>query len=294
MTTARKVLSIAAGQIGYSRWEDPEQGTRYGRWYAQKTGTPWFGANGVPYCNMFTSWVLNQAGVKEPGAGMFAYVPYAINAYTQNGQRVRFDQARPGDLMCFDFTGSGVAGHIGFYEANRGGGTFSTIEGNTTSGTYGSQANGGVVARRVRHRLSVIAVLRPAYEKTATPGPIASAVECDGYWGQATTRLAQATYGTPIDGVVSSQPYSLATYCPGLTTGWELVPDNGAEGSQLVAILQKAFGATPDGIMGPETIRAMQKFYSTPVDGRIDAPSQLVATFQDRLNKYARRIGVIQ
>ena len=35
MATASEVLRIAAGEIGYSRWTDPQPGTKYGRWYAQ-------------------------------------------------------------------------------------------------------------------------------------------------------------------------------------------------------------------------------------------------------------------
>ena len=34
MATASEVLRIAAGEIGYSRWTDPQPGTKYGRWYA--------------------------------------------------------------------------------------------------------------------------------------------------------------------------------------------------------------------------------------------------------------------
>ena len=56
--SAADVIRIAAAEVGYSRWSDPEQGTKYGRWYAEKTGSGYYGTNGVPYCAMFVSWVM--------------------------------------------------------------------------------------------------------------------------------------------------------------------------------------------------------------------------------------------
>lgn len=47
------VLQVAAKELGYSRWNDPKNGTKYGRWYAELTHSPYFGSNGVPYCAMF-------------------------------------------------------------------------------------------------------------------------------------------------------------------------------------------------------------------------------------------------
>ena len=61
MATASEVLRIAAGEIGYSRWTDPQPGTKYGRWYAQSHGS-YYGASGVPFCAMFVSWVMSRAG----------------------------------------------------------------------------------------------------------------------------------------------------------------------------------------------------------------------------------------
>lgn len=40
MATAKQVLAREAAEIGYSRWDDPEQGTKYGRWMAKLTGSP--------------------------------------------------------------------------------------------------------------------------------------------------------------------------------------------------------------------------------------------------------------
>ena len=67
MASANKVLSIAAGEVGYSRWDDPNPGTKYGRAFAEKVGNSYYGNSGVPYYCMFVWWVLDQAGMTVPG-----------------------------------------------------------------------------------------------------------------------------------------------------------------------------------------------------------------------------------
>ena len=97
--SASKALAWAASQIGYSRWDDPEEGSLYGRWYAKKHGT-YYGTTGVPFCAMFASWCLtDDDGASVIPGGDFAYVPYGINAAARAGQLVSpMTQAAPGDL----------------------------------------------------------------------------------------------------------------------------------------------------------------------------------------------------
>ena len=47
MPSAADVLRIAEAEVGYSRWDDPLPGTKYGRWYAQITDSPYFGTSGA-------------------------------------------------------------------------------------------------------------------------------------------------------------------------------------------------------------------------------------------------------
>lgn len=130
MPTANDVLAIAAGEIGYSRWDDPNQGTKYGRWYAGYTGDSYYGTNGVPYCAMFTSWVLFNAGVSAEGLPG-AYVPWILSANRDAGSLVYNEDALPGDLVMFDWNHDGVADHIGLVEVNHPDeGWMQTVEGN--------------------------------------------------------------------------------------------------------------------------------------------------------------------
>ena len=125
---------------------------------------------------------------------------------------------------------------------------------------------------------------KPSGGSQASGGKIA----VDGCWGPKTTLLAQQVCGTPADGVVSSQDQCWRSRMPGCTGGWEWV--GSAVGSQLVIALQRKWGVAADGIMGPDTINAMIRYYmargsgATVCDGRLDGPSLTIKQFQRELN----------
>lgn len=269
MAMPSNVLAIAAGEIGYSRWDDELNGTKYGREHAQLTKSPYFGESGVPYCNMFTSYVLRRAGVKEPAPGLFAYVPFCINAYRAAGQSVSIRSAEPGDLICFDFEGDGVAGHIGIVELNRGS-YVQTIEGNTTSGAGGSQSNGGGVYRRTRKWDDVVAVLRPRYQGTgdavSTPKPPAAKFR-DIRGLQAAVRAVPDNVAGPdtrkrLHAVRKASAWGGRTFPYGVVFTQQVVntvadgywgDNSDAAHDRTTVAIQKALGAVPDAIWGPDT-----------------------------------------
>lgn len=164
MSAAKDVLYCARQWIGYSRWDDPEPGTVFGRWYAELVGDSYFGESGVPYCAMFVSYCLDWAGIEAAGLPG-SYVPWILSANSDAGRLVANEDAQPGDLVMFDWQGDGVADHIGIVEENHPDeGWMQTIEGNTSPGSGGSQSNGGGVYRRARNYSSIIGVARPYYE----------------------------------------------------------------------------------------------------------------------------------
>lgn len=281
MSTATDVLRIAADEIGYSRWDDPEAGSKYGRDYAARHGA-YYGTSGVPYCAMFVTWVLREAGM-EPVGGDFAYVPYGINAAAKAGRLVPKIQAIPGDYLCFDWDDDNIADHVGFVEANRGS-WVQTIEGNTSSGQAGSQSNGGGVYRRARSWDDVCAVIRPEYEHEYGQTPAGGMLDADGYWGEATTRRLQEVLATPVDGIISDQDAACQEANPALTSGWEWTPTP-TEGSAVVEELQRRLGVDVDGLMGPDTINALETHLGFEADGHLDAPSPTVAALQQCLNR---------
>ena len=156
-----KVLAVAAKEVGYHDLSDPQRGSKYGRWYAAKTGRAVFGYNDIAWCAMYTSWVLNQAGVNCAGMPGSGCVTIYRNA---KGRLVPISEARAGDLILFDWNpwlGDG-ADHIGIVLENDGT-SFKTIEGNTLRSDAGSQGDGGWVAARTRPISKVYAIIRPYY-----------------------------------------------------------------------------------------------------------------------------------
>lgn len=266
MATRADVLAVAAGQIGYCRWDDPAPGSKYGRWYADLTGDSDYIAG--EYCAMGASWTLAQAGVVCSGFPG-AYCPsILVLAQAAGVCRGRLGDAAPGDLLMFDWNGDGVVDHVGFCEVNAGS-YLQTIEFNTSSG-----GRSGCVARRTRSWDTVAAVIVPSYDGAGQQ------LKVDGWWGSATSAALQRAVGTTADGEIWHQwPSTRQAAC---TTGW--CYDKTAKGSPAIAALQRLLGVTDDGLMGEGTIRALQARMGTPVDGRLDGPSRCVIELQRRLN----------
>lgn len=129
---------------------------------------------------------------------------------------------------------------------------------------------------------------------TAPSAPAASGsglLVVDGLWGCDTTLRAQQVTGAPFrDGIVSRQEPYWKSRVPGCTIGWEWGVGDGS-GSPLIKLLQKVWGVIPDGILGPDTINAMIRYYmargsgATVCDGRLDGPSLTIKQFQRELNE---------
>lgn len=274
MITASSILQTAVAEIGYSRWTDPQPGTKYGRDYAARHGK-YYGSNGVPYCGLFVTWVFRRCGEQPPG-GDFAYCPAGIKAMKKLGLEVNKFNAQPGDIVFFDWDG-GESDHVGFVESKNGN-YLLTIEGNTT-------ANGvsGVVARRKRTLSCVCNVFRPRYETAATHRTNKTVLEIDGWFGQASIRRLQAVLNTTQDGVISGQPVCNRRYCPNSSTGWEWGA-RGAKGSMCIRAWQRKTGATVDGLYGHASVKSTQKFLGVPVDGYMGAVT--VKAWQTWLNNH--------
>nr|DAR87253.1 MAG TPA: CHAP domain protein [Caudoviricetes sp.] len=263
--TASKALAWAASQIGYTRWDDPEEGSLYGRWYAKKHGT-YYGTSGVPFCAMFASWCLtDDDGASVIPGGDFAYVPYAINAARAAGQLVAPSNAAPGDLICFDWDGDGVADHVGLVEANYGS-WVQTIEGNTSSGAAGSQSNGGGVWRRTRDWDSVCAVIRPSYGDAATASGYTDVTALQAAVGATADNIVGPDTTKRIYAVVAASSWGGRQFPFGIEYVQSVIGTE-ADGvwgdasdeahDRVVGNLQRAVGVADDEIYGPTTNNAI-------------------------------------
>ena len=122
---------------------------------------------------------------------------------------------------------------------------------------------------------------------SATPQPDTSKagrLAVDGKWGRDTTLRLQKIFGTVQDGAVSNQRAEYRQ--PGCYTGWEWENDPSGY-SDLIKAIQRKVGSAVDGWIGPDTIRAMQKYWGTVQDGKISAVSDLVKAIQKWANSQA-------
>lgn len=154
--TAKKIIAMAASQIGIK--EQPANSNKV------KYNTEYYGrevsGSAYPWCCAFVWWVFKACGASQLfyGGQKTAYCPTVENYYKQQGKW--YQSGKPGDMVLFDFSGKGIAGHIGIVEKVNSDGSYTTIEGNTGSG---NDANGGAVMRRTRYKSSIRGFARPDY-----------------------------------------------------------------------------------------------------------------------------------
>ena len=134
-----------------------------------------------------------------------------------------------------------------------------------------------------------------AFGSTLVTATSANAISADGWWGEETSaglqRLMNAVFplaNLADDGVISSQPSSMAPSCPGIVGGWEWVPYYQATGSPTITYMHKWLGnkATEDGKFSPTDIASLQKHYGVSVDGSLDGPSQTIKALQNEINQW--------
>lgn len=117
-STAERIMQIAEAEIGTA--ETGTNNVKYNTWYYGGA----VNGSAYPWCAVFVSWCLNQAGItnyKSASAGYFASCgTYHSSGYTP----------KRGDLFLVNYSG-GYADHIGFVQSCSGS-TFTTVEGNSS------------------------------------------------------------------------------------------------------------------------------------------------------------------
>lgn len=103
----------------------------------------------------------------------------------------------------------------------------------------------------------------PAPKPAPTPAP-STGLKVDGIMNKNDVKAAQKLFGTTVDGVISGQLATLKQYHKGFSGSITY----GSGGSAFVRALQKYLGLSgPDGYLGPNTIKAVQKLVGTTADG---------------------------
>jgi hypothetical protein len=162
MTTAQRVLHIAASEIGYKENPPNSNHNKFGVWY---------GMDHQPWCAMFVSYCFYTAGLplsvpapKGTPKG-FAFCPYGVEWFKNKGWWHTTPQV--GDVVFYDWQGDGKSDHVGIVEKVNPNGSIVAIEGNTSKG---NNSNGGQVMRRDdRTSQQIKGYVRPPYDVPPQP-----------------------------------------------------------------------------------------------------------------------------
>ena len=171
-----KVIAVARGELGQTENPAGSNLTKYGAAY---------GLDGQPWCVMFLWWCFREAGERMAffSGGKTASCSTLLRWYKEQGLTVPVEDVQAGDIVLMNFHGKQEPEHCGLVVDVPAGGLtnspdFYTIEGNTSSGVWGSQDNGGCVAEKLRHPYQIVAVCRPQYQ----PEALAPVDDIAGHW----------------------------------------------------------------------------------------------------------------
>lgn len=153
--------------------------------------------------------------------------------------------------------------------------------GSSLPGTIKNTPSGTGTNRPASPQTSGTSASAPLSHTSASASPDKLAV--DGYWGRKTTLRLQKIFGTPADGTVSNQHRCYRAQNPGLDSGWEW-KDEPTGNSPLIKAIQKRVGAVQDGHIGPQTIKAIQRWQNCAADGSFSSPSLCIRKIQQWCN----------
>ena len=149
-----KVIELCEASVGYT--EGPNNDTTFGKW---------FGLNNEPWCAMSASKMYFDAGIIGSVANTkkgFASCDAWLKYLTKNNQLVPIGQAKRGDLVFFQFDEDAQPDHVGIVKFHNTKLKYMQVfEGNTSSGTSGSQSNGDGFYLKRRTYKTIMAVARP-------------------------------------------------------------------------------------------------------------------------------------
>lgn len=232
MATAKSVVALAKKQLG-------KNGDKYTDYIGFPRGTDW--------CGAFVYYLMRKCKVKMtvPGAGL---AENWLRWGKANKRVVKMKDAKPGDIVTFDWDFNHFANHVGIVLKNHRNGLFTCIEGNT-----GDPARVRIQVRQARF---IRGVIRPRYDKNKKPR-MREEIES----GQSAPTAPEK---------VKKKPKKSGIVLPG--RGYFRKGDKGDKVKHLQTWL-KIQGFAPgkiDGVLGSKTVKAVgrfQKKHKLTVDG---------------------------
>ena len=245
--TAKDVMDKAISFLGVKESPANSNNVKFNTDYY---GKPVNGSS-YPWCCAYVWDVFRLANASQLfyDGKKTAYCPTVEAWGKQNKLTVDKAKGQYGDIVLFDFSGKGVAGHIGFIVGKNPDGIYKTIEGNTA---VGNDANGGCVMYRNRSASSIRCIIRPKYEKAPATTTTTKITTKSGYTGTFPKIPTRGYFekGDRGENVRYLQKF-LNWY-----GNYKLTVDNicGAKTIEAVKKFQKAEGLTVDGQFGKNSL----------------------------------------
>lgn len=234
------------------------------------------------WCMAFVSAIFEKCDLLDLIYGGECGCQRMITLLTSKGVYKTSGTIKAGDILFYDWNNDDYSDHVGIVTAVSGS-TLTVIEGNySDSVKYRTLSTSSA---------NIQGYARPEYIETSETVETTTTgeIDTDGIFGPATTKKAQAVFGTVVDGIVSNQLISCKEYLENAsTTSWNFESTRKG-GSLLIKAMQKEFGLTGasiDGYAGIDTVKAMQKalgFTGKDIDGYMGVKT--VKALQNYLNK---------
>lgn len=155
MRLAERVVEVARDEVGVTEYPPGSNKVKYNTWLYGKEVS----GSSYPWCCAFVCWVFYMAGclglLRKTGG-----CTTLMNWFKAKGRLVPAREAKPGDIVFYQFDQDAYADHVGIVEKRTITG-IAAIEGNTS---VTSDDNGGAVMRRSRGWSVILAAARPDYE----------------------------------------------------------------------------------------------------------------------------------
>lgn len=197
--TAKNILEYAISQIGVKENPSGSNKVKYNTWYYGKEVS----GSAYPWCAAFVNYVFYKCNASNLfcGGNKTAYCPSIENYYKSIGAYYSKSNGIQGDLCIMDF-GKGRASHIGIVEKKNNDGTYTIIEGNTSTS---SNDNGGCVMRRTRGTGVIRGFCRPKYDtiKSETTSKTST-----NYTKTQFIKDVQSAIGAKVDGIAGNETLS--------------------------------------------------------------------------------------
>lgn len=190
MTTPTKIIEKAKQYIGVKESPPNSNNVIFNTHYYGKTVQ----GSAYPWCCTFVWDIFRMCDAKDLfcNGNPTAYCPTVESWAKSTKKWYANNQGKAGDLCLMDF-GKGRASHIGIVEKKNADGTYTVIEGNTSTS---SNDNGGCVMRRTRRTSVIRGFARPDYGTTY------------GYDKTSFIKDIQKAIGAKVDGIAGKETLS--------------------------------------------------------------------------------------